>query len=124
MDIQVWDNYLFVTFGAGQIRVIDISDPMSPKEIAPIEVGGFAISLTLKDDYLYVSKAYFGINKIELNVVDISNLDNPLVAGTIPTESSFYMSGTGFSYYYHRPQVTGNFILISGHYYFDIFELK
>jgi len=56
-DIQASGDYVYITFGAGQVRVIDVSNPASPRETTPINLGGFAISLTLKGTLLYVTES-------------------------------------------------------------------
>jgi hypothetical protein len=123
-DIQASGDYVYITFGAGQVRVIDVSDPSSPRETTPINLGGFAISLTLKGDLLYVTKSDYEGKKIQLAVLDVSEPENPRLVDSIMTESDFILGGASFAYCWARPQVVDDFILVSGMRYLDIFELR
>jgi len=123
-DIQASGNYVYVAFGSGQIRVVDVSNPSSPKEIAEAETGGFAIALILKDDILYVTKSDSTSRKLQIAIVDISEPEKPELIGSIVTDSDFGFGGATLSYMWARPQIIGDCIYVAGIKYFDIFNLK
>lgn len=123
-DIQASGDYVYITFGAGQVHVVDVSNPSSPRETTPINLGGFAISLTLNGDLLYVTKSNYEGKKIQLAVLDVSEPENPKLVDSVITESDFILGGVSFAYCWARPQVVDSFIFIPGMRYLDIFELR
>jgi hypothetical protein len=123
-DIQAFGDYVYITFGAGQVRVIDVSNPSSPRETTPIDLGGFAISLTSNGDLLYVTKSDYEGKKIQLAVLDVLEPENPMIVYSVITESDFVLGGVSFAYCWACPKVIDNFILVPGMRYLDIFELR
>jgi hypothetical protein len=123
-DVQASGDYVYIGFGAGKVRVIDVSNPSSPRETTPINLEGFAISLTLKGDLLYMTKSDYEGKKIQLAVLDISETENPKLVDSVTTESDFILGGVTFAYCWARPQVVDDFIFVSGMRYLDIFELR
>jgi hypothetical protein len=123
-DIQASGDYVYVTFGAGQVRIIDVSDPAYPKEVAHVDLNGFTISLTLKDNLLCVTRSDADNPVLHLCIVDISETDNPKVIDSIATESMFGFGGATLGYMWARPQIIGECIYVAGINYFDIFNLK
>lgn len=124
IDIQASGNYVYATFGAGQVRVIDISDPASPKEIGEVPTGGFAIKASLNGDTLYVTKSDPEQSVLELVVADVSEPLKPVILDTAETESMFAFGGAYLMYMFTRPQVIGEFVYVPGINYFDIFKLN
>lgn len=124
IDLQSCGDYLYVTFGAGQLRVIDISDPAVPKEVADVELGGFVIAMTLEDDNLYVTKSGNEASTLQLCLLDISRPDSPKLIDSVDTESIFGFGGASLAYMWTCPLVIGDYIYIAGHYYMDIVEIK
>lgn len=123
-DIQASGEHVYIAFGAGQVRVIDVSNPASPRETTPINLGKFAIALTLKDNLLYITESDYESKKIQLGVVDVSEPENPIVIGSTITKSDFVLGGVTFTYCWARPQIAGDFIYVPGMRYLDIFELR
>jgi hypothetical protein len=121
-DIQISDNYVYVAFGAGGVRVIDISDPESPEEIKTAGLEGFAVSMTVDDDLLYLTKSDYEDSKILLEALDISEPDNPLLIDSVATESDFILGGVTFAYCWSRPQITGHYVLVPGMRKIDVFR--
>jgi len=124
INLQASGDYVYVTFGAGQLRVIDVSDPAAPKETTDADLGGFAIALTLKDDYLYMTKSDVESQKLQLVIMDVSEPGNPKVIDSVATESDFGFGGASFAYCWARPQVTNDYIYIAGINYLDVFKLR
>jgi hypothetical protein len=123
-DIQASGDYVYVTFGAGQLRIIDVSDPVYPKEIAYVDLGGFTISLTLKGNLLYVTRSDADNPVLYLCIVDVSEPDNPKVIDSIAIGSMFGFGGATLGYMWARPQIIRECIYVAGINYFDIFNLK
>jgi len=124
IDVQASGDYVYVTFGAGQLRVIDVSDPASPVEVAAADLGGFAIALTLKDDVLYVTKSDTETQVLQLCIVDISNPESPGLLDTVVTESVFGFGGASLAYCWMRPQVIGNYVYVASVNYMDVIEIR
>lgn len=122
-DIQIKDNYAYIAFGAGNIRVVDLSSPEEPVEMKKINLPGFAISLTIENDLLYVSKSDYEATMIELAVIDISEIESPRLIDSTETEADFVFGGISFAYCWIRPQLTGEYILIPGREELEIFQL-
>lgn len=124
IDLQVSEDYLYVTFGAGQLRVIDISNPAAPKEVADVNLGGFAIALTLEDDILYVTKSGKEANKIQLCILDVSQPENPRLMDCVETQTEFGFGGATLACFWTRPQVIGNYVYVAGLNYMDVIEIR
>ena len=115
---------MYATFGAGQVRVIDVSTPSSPKEVANINVGGFAIKLEIKDNLLFVTKSDIESHKLQLSLLDISQPECPKLLGSVITESIFGFGGATFAYCFTQPQIIDKYVYVAGINYLDIFEIK
>jgi hypothetical protein len=124
IDLLSYGEYLFVTFGAGQLRVIDVSDPTAPVEVTAVELGGFIITMTLEDSYLYVTKSDAETHLLQCCIVDISEPWSPEVLDTMMTESMFGFGGASLAYMWTCPQVIGDYVYIAGINYMDIVEIK
>lgn len=119
-DLQVSGDYLYVSFGAGQLRVINVSDPRTPKEVANLSLGGYAIALTIKDNLLYMTKAANLTSNLTMCIVDISQPQTPKLLDSVQTESPFGFSASSFA----RPQVVDNYVYIAGLHYMDVIETR
>ncbi len=124
IDLLSYGEYLFVTFGAGQLRVIDVSDPASPEEVAAAELGGFVIAMTLKGDTLYVTKSGNEAVTVQLCLLDVSQPDSPKLMDSVDTESMFGFGGATMAYMWWCPQIIGDYVYIAGINYMDIVEIK
>ena len=76
-DLEVRDNTAFVCIGSG-LLILDITDPTAPDKISFVEISGVAISFALEDSFAYVT-TFSGY----MQVVDISDLNNPYKRGAI-----------------------------------------
>jgi hypothetical protein len=121
-DLQANGNYLYVTFGAGQLRVVDVCDPLNLKEVNTVDVGRFAIAVTQKDDLLYVTKSDPENPLLGLSILDVSQPENPKLLDSIETQSVFGFGGATFGYCWARPQIIGNYVYMAGLTYMDIFK--
>ena len=124
INIEASGDYVYLTFGAGQVKIIDVSDPKSPREAADIDLGGFAINLTLKDNYLYVTKSDAETQLLQFCIVDVSEPEKPEIMYSVATESIFGFGGASLAYMWARPQVMGDYVYIAGINYMDIVEIK
>ena len=113
-DLWVDGHYLYVSFGAGGLRVVDVSDPKALREVARVDVGGFAISMTRNVDRLYLTKSDRQIRKLQLCVLDVTDPNSPRVLSSTATESDFVLGGVSFAYCWMRPQVVGNHVFVGG----------
>lgn len=76
-DIELRDKIAFVCIGRG-LLILDISNPSLPEKISEISVSGVAISFALVDSFAYVT-TFSGV----MQVVDISDINNPFKRGVI-----------------------------------------
>jgi hypothetical protein len=123
IDLQVSVNYVYATFGAGGLRVIDVSDPNAPHEVAEVDIGGFAVMLTLKDNLLYMTKSSAEMLKLEMSIIDISQPESPRVLDSVTTESWFGFGGATLSHCFMRPQVVGDYVYVAGMNYLDVYRI-
>jgi hypothetical protein len=123
IDLQASGNYVYATFGAGGLRVIDVSDPTAPHELADVDIGGFAIMLALKDDLLYVTKSDAMVQKLEMSVIDVAQPESPQVLDSVTTESLFGFGGATLSHCFMRPQVVGDYVYVAGMNYLDVYKI-
>lgn len=124
IDMQASGDYVYVTFGAGQVRIIDVSNPSFPQEVARVDLNGFAIALTLKDDYLYVTKSDVDSQMLQLAIIDITESSNPKLIHSVITESIFGFGGSSYAYCWARPQVIGDYVYVAGINYMDVVKFK
>jgi hypothetical protein len=113
-DIQVSSSYAFIAFGAGGVRVIDISNPESPEEINTFSPTGFVISLIANDDLLYLTKSDYENTKIQLEVLGIYDPENLSGVDSYMTETDFILGGVTFAYCWSKPLFTQHYILVPG----------
>ncbi len=123
-DLQAAGDYLYVAFGAGKLRVINIADPAKPVEAAAVDTGGFGIKITLKDNLLYMTVSDWETRMMQLCVVDITQPEKPFVLGTALTESGFAFGGAYWGYILIPPQVIGDYVYIPGLKDMDIFKIS
>jgi hypothetical protein len=124
IDLQASDGYVYVAFGAGQLRVIDVSDPLAPHEVADVNIGGFAIALTLQDNLLYMTKSDKESQKLQMCMLDVSQPESPRLLDSVVTESVFGFGGASRAYCWMRPQVVGDYVYIAGVNYMDVIKLR
>jgi hypothetical protein len=71
-------NYVYVADGKGYLRVIDVSDPTQPTEVASLVEYSYAQGLALDGTTLYIADNAFG-----MRVVDVSDPLNPRKIGEV-----------------------------------------
>jgi len=122
-DIQASGDYVYVTYGAGQVQVIDVSDPASPEQAAMVDTRGFPALLTLDGNYLYVTTAGAETYKTSLVVVDVTDPLHPVTVASAPMETDFILGGVTFAYCWTPPQIIGDSVYVAGRNYFDVFKI-
>jgi hypothetical protein len=84
-------DYLYVPAWANGLRILDVSEPSDPREVATLDetqLGGYASSLLGDGDYLYVLVGELGVR-----VVDVSNPRKPKPLGTFnPSTPGSYVN--------------------------------
>lgn len=78
-DVAVRSGLAYVSVGE-YLRIIDVSAPAQPTQVAKLKLPSSAFGLDLSGDYCYVADWYGGIQ-----VVDVSDPTNPVVAASCPT---------------------------------------
>ena len=85
-DVYVVGDYAYVADWSGGLRVIDVSNPVSPTEVGLYDTPGSAYGVTVAGNHAYIADSGSG-----LRVVDVSN---PIS----PTEVGFYDTPGPVSY--------------------------
>jgi photosystem II stability/assembly factor-like uncharacterized protein len=84
-------DYLYVPAWANGLRILDVSEPSDPREVATLDesqLDGYANSLVGEDNYLYVLVSEQG-----MRVVDVSNPRKPKPLGTFnPSTAGSYVN--------------------------------
>lgn len=76
----------------GAIEIIDVSDPYNPQQVAALNVPGFDIKVW--QNYLYLVTGGPGVN--QGIILDITNPENPLTAGTFNSAHNIFISEDGY----------------------------
>ncbi|MDP8206099.1 MAG: T9SS type A sorting domain-containing protein [Candidatus Electryonea clarkiae] len=102
ISLQMWDDvydaaasgdYVYLATGLSGLRVIDISDPENPAEIACHTLNGNTGKVTLVGDYLYLTDN-------GLQVVDVSDPEDPDWVGEILEDEVIYSFDIEDNYLY------------------------
>ncbi|MCH7771772.1 MAG: T9SS type A sorting domain-containing protein [Bacteroidetes bacterium] len=80
-----WDGGQWI----GGLRTLDVSDPFNPQPLGFYVSPGESNFISLVDDYIYMNK-----KSVETLFIDISDLNNPTLAGSLNTRfGNAYLSG-------------------------------
>ncbi len=100
-SVLVGGNYAYVAAGKGYLRILDISNPTQPMEVAFYQESGYAQGLALDGTILYIADNPHG-----LRVIDLSDPLNPRKLGELSLSSSsssvavsddrVYLTGSSF----------------------------
>jgi hypothetical protein len=119
LDMQIAGNYLYIATGAGGLKVLDISDPATPHEVAKLDSNEFAMTGTIRNNLLFLIQTASPLGgNIELSIIDISNPLKPRIVRSVPTPTKF-----DFEALIARPQVMGNYVYINSYGCLDIIDL-
>jgi hypothetical protein len=66
-SVLVSGQYVYVAAGKGYLRVIDVSDPRQPAEVASFVEYSYAQGLALDDNTLYIADNPFGLRVVEIS---------------------------------------------------------
>jgi hypothetical protein len=75
------ESFAFLACGTSGLQIMDISDTTEIHIVGSYDGGGYAKSLKLKGNLIYMAAELSG-----LQVIDVSNVTSPVLAGTIDTE--------------------------------------
>ena len=84
LSVTVHEHYLLVG-GGSRFWIYDISDPVNPSLISYVSVGGAATSIAVNGNYAYLS-----LNENGFTVIDISNVEHPIVVANNDNETPTY----------------------------------
>jgi hypothetical protein len=101
--VSVSNNYAFLSFQYGVMRIIDLADPMNPVEVSNLSLGKVYSSFVSGDH------AFFACD--ELRVFNVADPANPYEVGYYST------SGVAEGIY-----VDGNLAYVADRYYFGIYD--
>ncbi len=83
LDVAAEGSHAFVADGAGGLRVVDVTVPSSPQEVAATALSGTASGIALYGSYALVASGSSGIQ-----IIDISSADNPQPYATLPVSGT------------------------------------
>ena len=72
------EPYLYVAAGKGNLRVLDISNPLKPHEVSRLEAFQWAMGLAIDGDRLYIAD-----NALGIWIADISDPVQPVLLGSL-----------------------------------------
>jgi len=75
-DICVFENYAYVATGSG-LQILDIHNPAVPSLVSSLPIAGGALRISLYGQHIYIASDSGG-----LQIVDISDLNHPALAGS------------------------------------------
>jgi len=111
-DVAFSDGYAYVAqeswaegFG---LRVIDVSDPTAPVQVALVETPGEALGVAVSDGYAYVADGGSG-----LRVFDVSAPSAPIEVGSYDTPGTAWDVAVAGAYAYVADEEAGLEILLS-----------
>lgn len=77
--IVVKGTLLYLAYGSGGLRIIDVSNPYQPRVVGACETWGIANDIFIQENYAYIATAYPNYG---MEIIDISNLAQPVSVGT------------------------------------------
>jgi hypothetical protein len=77
-DVAVSGSYAYVADNWAGLRVIDVSNPSSPREVGFYDTPGYAYGVAVSGTYAYVADVWEG-----LRVIDVSNPSSPSGGGLL-----------------------------------------
>jgi hypothetical protein len=111
-DLAFSDGYAYVAersyAGGSGLRVIDVSDPTAPVQVALVETPGEALGVAVSDGYAYVADGGSG-----LRVFDVSAPSAPIEVGSYDTPGTAWDVAVAGAYAYVADEEAGLEILLS-----------
>jgi hypothetical protein len=87
--VAVSGSYAYVTYGwdatGEDFRVIDVSTPSAPVEVAVLDTPGWALGVAVSGGYAYVASTYDSPYQCGLTVIDVSTPSTPVEVGFLGT---------------------------------------
>jgi hypothetical protein len=77
--ITAQGSYAYVAAGSAGLRIVALSDPCSPSEVASVPVTGTAASVAVSDGYAYLAAGTLGVA-----VIDVRNPARPILSHWLP----------------------------------------
>ena len=85
LDLEAVSDHVYLTAGSDGLRVVDVSDPTAPTEIAAVDLGAdtSAQYLDLVGDVVYISGWQSGTPDDRLAVVDVTDPAHPSLSANV-----------------------------------------
>lgn len=107
-DVVVAGEYAFVADWEEQLQVIDVSNPGDPEPVLHWNEGGESvIALALHQEYLYLGRGGLGID-----ILNIRDPRNPVLAGSFHTEGESYNVAVSGDHAYLADSKTGLHVIL------------
>lgn len=71
-NVVVQGDYAYIAAGEVGLRILNISNPEQPFEVAQFDTAGYALEVAVVEDYAYIADELYG-----LRIIDVSNPANP-----------------------------------------------
>ena len=93
--VEVEGDYAYTTryFGPSSLRIYNISDPENPTLTKAFNMGDMITNVSVKGNIVFVGEY---TNK-KLYIVDVSDVNNPVIKATINTKGSLSNEGSSFA---------------------------
>jgi len=103
-DVAASHGYAFLASGVSGLRILDTSDPTSPRQVAQLKTPGAANSVVIQGKYLYLgahSAAKGEQHWSAMRVVDVSDPRNPRLVDSLKTDGykGFIMLADNYAYF-------------------------
>ncbi len=82
---MIADPYAYVAGGSSGLRIVDIANPASPREVGAYDTPGSAYGIAVASSYAYVADGSTG-----LRIVDITDPTSPREVGAYDTPGDAY----------------------------------
>lgn len=82
-DVEVRGDLAYLADSDAGLRIVNVSNPAEPRELAHLEMYGSANELELNGNYCYLADDWSG-----LRIIDISDPNSPILTSTFKTEGS------------------------------------
>jgi hypothetical protein len=89
VSFEYYESHIYLSTGNDGFIIVNVEDPFEPEVIGECDTFGYARDICVSDNYVFVSCYYQG-----LQVVDTSDLSNPIVIESALSEFGYVYSAT------------------------------
>jgi hypothetical protein len=83
-SLAAYENQIFICHEDYGLKILDVSDPINPKEVGACIFDGEVHCMTVSGEFVYLST-----NSSEIKAINASDPANPVIAGVVKHNSSY-----------------------------------